>query len=67
MRQMQSITFALLFIAILIFGFAQQTLTADFSSASHSFFDFFQTDQKRAQSIEAAELERQCSLDCSSQ
>ncbi len=66
MKHMQSITLALFFLAILIFGFAQQTLTAGFSSAGHSFFDFFQIDQDpgRAQTIEAAELERQCNLDC---
>ena len=62
MNQTQTITFALLFSVLCIFGIAQHSLTAKLSSDSHSFSNFF--NQQQSQSLEAAELKRQSSLNC---
>jgi hypothetical protein len=60
--QTQTITFALLFSVLCVFGISQYSLTAKLSLDSHPLSNFF--NQQQPQSLEAAELERQSSLNC---
>lgn len=66
MRQAQTITVTLLFIASLFFALVLQNLSVDFSFGHSSLFSSSQADPDplQRQAFEAAELERQADLSC---